>query len=106
MPGHDQHDARIRVLALDPPHAGRVQEIEGRNFAGIRGLHWAPDDRGWFVALERGIGSELLYVTKDGVGRHLLETVNSTWALPSPDNRRLAYVDSTIDSNVAMFDLN
>jgi hypothetical protein len=63
----------------------------------IRGLVWAADGRGWFVSIDTTVGNRLLYVYLDG-RFHVLGDIQG-WAVPSPDGRRVAFLDRIVATN-------
>jgi hypothetical protein len=69
----------------------------------IRGLVWAADGQGWFVSVDTTVGNRLLYVYQDGQFRSLGDIQG--WAVPSPDGRRVAFLDRIVATNAWMIDL-
>jgi hypothetical protein len=66
----------------------------------ITAIHWSVNGRGWFVATTATVGSSLFYVDLNGDATFLRATAGPTWADPSPDGKKLAFVEQTVDSNV------
>jgi hypothetical protein len=65
-------------------------------------LAWAADGKGWFVSLDTSLGNRLLYVYLDGRFRSLGDIQG--WAVPSPDGRRVAFLDRIIATNAWVID--
>jgi hypothetical protein len=103
LPNHDSHDARIRMLALEPgPSEPREREVALAGLTNIRGLVWAAGGRGWFVSVDTTVGNRLLYVYLDGQFTRLGDIQG--WAVPSPDGRRVAFLDRIIAANAWIID--
>jgi hypothetical protein len=99
IPNHDPHEAHIRVVALEPgPNDLRERKVVLAGLANLRGLVWAADGGGWFVSVDTTVGNRLLYVYLDGRYRSLGDIQG--WAVPSPDGKRVAFLDRTIATNV------
>ncbi|HET6219788.1 MAG TPA: protein kinase [Acidobacteriaceae bacterium] len=98
IPNHDSRDARIRVVSLEPkanqPHE---REVILPGMTNLRGLVWAADGHGWFVSVDTTVGNQLLYVYLDGRFQSLGDIHG--WAVPSPDGRRVAFLNTIIATN-------
>ena len=68
----------------------------------IRGLAWAADSTAWFLSVDTSLGNRLLYVYPDGSFRSLGDIQG--WAVPSPDRRRVAFLDHIIATNAWIID--
>lgn len=98
IPNHDPREARIRVVALEPgPNGSPEHEVVLAGLANLRGLAWAADGSGWFVSVDTTVGNRMLYVYPDGQYRSLGDIQG--WAVPSPDGKRVAFLDRTIATN-------
>jgi Tol biopolymer transport system component len=103
IPNHDPREARIRVVALEPgPGEVHEREMVLSGLANLRGLVWAADGSGWFVSVDTSVGNRLLYVYLDGRYRSLGDIQG--WAVPSPDGKRVAFLDRTIATNAWLFE--
>ena len=103
IPNHDPRDARIRLLALEPkPNEPREQEVVLEALTDLRGLAWAADGKGWFASVDTNIGNRLLYVYQDR-RFHSLGDIQG-WAVPSPDGRRVAFLDRITATNAWLID--
>ena len=104
IPNHDSHDAKLRLVALDREHTG-VQEksvtVEG--LKNLNGVVWAADGRGWFVSVRTDYGGLLTFVDLHGRVVNLLETASPTYAVPSPDGRRIAFPEWNSVTNAWLF---
>jgi hypothetical protein len=98
VPNHDSRDARIRVVSLEPkPNQAGEREVLLPGMTDLRGLVWAADGRGWFVSVDTTVGNQLLYVYLDGRFQSLGDIHG--WAVPSPDGRRVAFLNTIIATN-------
>lgn len=103
LPNHDSHDARIRVLALESGSNDlREREVVLTGLTNIRGVVWSANGCGWFVSVDTTVGHRLLYVYRDGHFTSLGDIQG--WAVPSPDGRRVAFLDRVIASNAWLID--
>ncbi|MDQ6705284.1 MAG: hypothetical protein M3Z85_04880, partial [Acidobacteriota bacterium] len=98
IPNHDSREARIRVVDLEPrPKRASEREIVLVGLTDLRGLVWAADGHGWFVSVDTTVGNRLLYVWPDGRFQSLGDIPG--WAVPSPDGRRVAFLNRIVASN-------
>ncbi len=103
IPNHDSRDARIRVVSLESgPNHPNEREITLPGLADLRGVVWAADGRAWFVSVDTTVGNRLLYVWPDGRFQSLGDI--SGWAVPSPDGRRMAFLNRIITVNAWMLE--
>lgn len=98
IPNHDSRSARIRVITLrhgsNPPSE---RELVLKGLTDLSGLVWAADGQGWFVSVDTTVGNRLLSVRADG-RLHSLGDIQG-WAVPSPDGRRIAFLNRIIATN-------
>jgi DNA-binding winged helix-turn-helix (wHTH) protein/Tol biopolymer transport system component len=99
-------------LALIPPRSsdsllqvieiatGHIEQVPIDVHRPIEAVSWAADGKGWYLALANGHGSDLVYIEPKRPPILLRQTTGRTYAVPSPDGRKLAFVDQNIDSNV------
>lgn len=84
--------------------AGGFAGGNGRDSGGLRDLCsvvWTPDGRGWCVCSGSPGGFAFSYVDLQGRVRELMQLPGwGTYAVPSPDRRRVAYPQFTIASNM------
>jgi hypothetical protein len=67
----------------------------------LSGVVWAADGRGWYVAVRGTTRGLLLYVDLEGrILSNLMESMSTMFAVPSPDGRRVAFMDWTVTANV------
>jgi Tol biopolymer transport system component len=98
IPNHDARGARIHVVSLEPtPNQPKEREVVLAGVSNLSGLVWAADGGGWFVSRKTTIGNQMLYVNLDG-GFQSLGDIQG-WAVPSPDGRRVAFLNSIIATN-------
>jgi len=91
LPNHDPQNAEVRLVPLDAA-AGmdeRIVRIEG--LKNLNGLAWAADGKGLFVSAAVASGGALFYATLDGAKHKLLDTAKVSYAVPSPDGKRIVF---------------
>jgi hypothetical protein len=101
IPIHSPAEARIRVVTLG---AGGEREVVLTGLASVRGLHWAADGKGWFVAIQKSHDTSLYYADLAGNARLLRDVLDVSWAVPSADGRFLAFVDYSSLHSAWVFD--
>jgi Tol biopolymer transport system component len=106
IPNHDSRNARIRIISLRPEGRKDAQEREVTlpGLANLNGLVWAASGRGWFVSVNTTVGNRMLYVYRDGRYRSLGDITG--WAVPSPDGRRVAFLNRIVATNAWLIGLN
>jgi eukaryotic-like serine/threonine-protein kinase len=98
IPNHDSREGRIRVVSLEPKgNEPSEREVVLPGVTNLRGLVWAADGRGWFVSVDTAVGNRLLYVYLNGQFRSLGDIHG--WAVPSPDGRRVAFLNPITATN-------
>jgi len=101
LPIHNESSRTIRIVPLGAARAhAKERSVVVDAWAGVSGVTWAADGRGFFAGVSNDTGSDLLYVDMEGHATVLRQTVTGIWGVPSPDGSKLAFVDHTIDSNV------
>ena len=100
---HDIGNPRIRIVPLGGGSDRRERELAVHGFGMLSGISWSADSKGWYVAADTATGTSILYVNQMGESRVLRVSPSSTWGVPSPDGRKLAFVDQAVDSNVWMW---
>jgi Tol biopolymer transport system component len=99
LTSHDVGNPRIRLIPLYKSLDIQERELKVNGVNKLWGISWSADGKGWYVAADMGAGSSILYVSLQGASHVLHETPWSTWAVPSPDGSKLAFVDQAVDSN-------
>jgi Tol biopolymer transport system component len=66
----------------------------------FRAVNWNSNGKGWFAVTYSSIYSYLYYVGVDHTASLLRQATYPTWGVPSPDGRKLAFVDLNQDRNV------
>jgi Tol biopolymer transport system component/predicted Ser/Thr protein kinase len=103
LPNHDNRSATIRLVRLDHrAHEPAEWTVELKGLSDLSGLTWSADGTGWFVSVNTTVGKHLYYVYLDG-RRHLIGDIQG-WAVPSPDGRRVAYLDRIVAANAWMIE--
>jgi len=98
IPTHDAQSPSIRLLRLDG--TGGESEIKIRQASQLWGICWAPDSKGFFAEARTAAQHWLEYIRLSGEVHVLRETSGNTWGVPSPDGKKLAFVDTTKERNV------
>lgn len=99
LPIHYSHRARIRIVSLGRERDQlRERELTLPGLSDLQGLTRAADGSGgWFVSSGTDIGAQMWFVFPDG-RNHLLGDIQG-WAVPSPDGRRVAFINRGTASN-------
>jgi eukaryotic-like serine/threonine-protein kinase len=98
IPDHDSREARIRVVSLEAkPNQPREREVALPGVTNLSGLTWAADGQGWFVSVDTTVGAQAFYVYPDG-RFHSLGDIHG-WVVPSPDGRRVAFLNPITAQN-------
>jgi len=101
IPNHDPRDARIRLVPLDARGGTAEKTVTVKGLKNLSGVVWAADGRGWYVAVRGTTRGLLLYVDLEGrILSNLMESMSTMFAVPSPDGRRVAFMDWTVTANV------
>jgi DNA-binding winged helix-turn-helix (wHTH) protein/Tol biopolymer transport system component len=98
IPNHDAQSPSIRLVRLDG--TGGESEIKVRQASQLWGICWAPDSKGFFAEARTAAQHWLEYIRLSGEVNVVRETNGNTWGVPSPDGKKLAFVDTTIERNV------
>jgi Tol biopolymer transport system component len=95
--------ARIRILSLA---GGTLQDIRVAGWSAFQSMEWAADAKGWFVASRSAAVNTLLFVDPQGHAYPLRQTPGGydTYAIPSPDGHRLAFLEYTTANNAWMIE--
>jgi DNA-binding winged helix-turn-helix (wHTH) protein/Tol biopolymer transport system component len=95
--------ARIRILSLA---SGTLQDIRVTGWSAFQSMEWAADGKGWFVASRSAAANTLLFVDPQGHAYPLRQTAGGydTYAIPSPDGHRLAFLEYTTADNAWMIE--
>ena len=118
IPGHSSREAYLRVFAVEGPRKGveRVIELAGQHDLGA--IAYRADDKGWFAGVKSAQGSQLLHIGLTGKTHYLAGNTDFLrrgfnkpgtelelmFAVPSPDGRRVAFVDYIHEANVTILD--
>ena len=95
VPIHDWRFAKVRVLQLDPKRKEREVTLAG--LMQLASVRWAADGTGWFVSIGTTVGKRMYF--SDLKGRITFLGDISGWAVPSPDGKKLAFLNQVVDSN-------
>lgn len=83
---------------------GVMAEVPFHSAAQIRSVNWTARGDGFFAATAASTGEDLSFVDVHGKATVLRTISTSTWAVPSPDGKYLAFNDRNVDSNVWLLD--
>jgi len=98
IPNRGSREARIRVVSLEAkPNQPREREVALPGLVNLSSLTWAADGRGWFVSVDTTVGTQAFYVYLDGRFRSLGDIHG--WVVPSPDGRRVAFLNPITAQN-------
>lgn len=97
IPEHAATRAGIRIVSLRPGGHGET-EVSIPGLTNISGLNWTADGKGWFVVITTSAGRKLFYVDRNGRTTALLD--GASFAVPSPDGKRVALMIPSVLSNV------
>jgi hypothetical protein len=101
VPLHDAQSARILLIPMDATPAGvpATRELAVPGLGGLIGLVADAHNTGWYATATSPRGVKLLHIDREGHFQLLRESPLTTWGLPSPDGRHLAFVDTAAFSN-------
>jgi Tol biopolymer transport system component len=106
IPNHDSDHAEVRLIALDEGRSGiKEKRISLNGLKNLNGIVWDAPGRGWYVSMRTDLGGlyvsggRMVYVDLQGRISNLLDSLSPTYAVPSPDGRRIAFPDWTVSSN-------
>ena len=106
-------DGSLLAIARSPESPIEFRSLRGRlihkiplRSLGIVSFEWAMDQKGLFITRRAPRGNELLYLDLEGKASSLRQcyTSESCYALPSPDGRYLAIIDSSQSKNMWMIE--
>ena len=101
FPIHDPAGNTIRLVPLGEAKVnGRERTIRVKTAAHLSGVNWASDERGFYAEANTAADCDLLYVDLRGNAIVLRSSAQGVWGLPSPDGKKVAFVDYDVDSNV------
>ena len=101
IPNHSPYEARIRTVQLDGVHTDLPEKtVTLQGLKNMNGLVWAANGQGWYVCARASAGWTLSSVDLQGRSRELLQLPGNTYAVPSPDGRRIAFPMKSVSSNV------
>jgi Tol biopolymer transport system component len=102
-----ENAARIRLFSLT---RGTTHDVSVSGWSRFESLRWSADGKGWYVASQSGASHSLLFIDSEGHAYSLLSSpfpsalYRPTYAVPSPDGRRLAFVEYASADNVWMIE--
>jgi len=103
IPNHDEREAQIRLVSLQPgPNKSIERTLTLPGLTSLRGLVWSASGNGWFVSVDTTVGRRLVYVYPDGKFSPLGDF--SGWGVPSPDGKKLAFLNSLNATNAWLLD--
>jgi len=95
----DDSEIRIRTISL---RGAPDTQIEVKRWPHLISMHWAMDERSFFISSRSGSRCTVLQVDMLGNAHVLFQQPGAyqTWALPSPDGRHLAIFSAAMSSEV------
>jgi eukaryotic-like serine/threonine-protein kinase len=101
IPSHDPADTRIFLLPLKCKGCSlQSGQIVLHNVGTLWNATWDAKGSGLYVETRAEPEAPLVYVDLKGHARVLHKTRGLSWAVPSPDGRRLAFWQATPDQNI------
>jgi Tol biopolymer transport system component len=101
IPNHDSLTGKVRMVRLDGPRSDLPEKtVTLEVLKGLNGLVWTADGKGWYVCVRAPAGFVLSQADLEGRSRELLKIPGTSYAVPSPDRRRIAFPQTTVSSNV------
>jgi serine/threonine protein kinase len=107
-------DGARLAIARSPESPIEIRSLRGqlihtiplRSLGTLIGFEWAMNQKGFFVTRRAPRGNELLHLDLEGKATSLRQcyTSESCYALPSPDGRYLAIIDSSQSKNIWMIE--
>jgi DNA-binding winged helix-turn-helix (wHTH) protein/Tol biopolymer transport system component len=90
--------SRIRILSLSD---GTTRDVTVESVIGFQSIDWSADGQGWYVSRSVGAGAEIIFIDPHGSATTVREQPGSfgTWAVPSPDGKKLALLEWSVASN-------
>jgi hypothetical protein len=79
---------------------GTFQDLPLKLGSAVKGVNCTADGKGWFVSTNTAVGSDLFLVDRSGRANLIWQTTVPTWGVPSPDGKKLAFGNESVDSNV------
>jgi DNA-binding winged helix-turn-helix (wHTH) protein/Tol biopolymer transport system component len=98
IPSHDTESPSIMIVPLNGKGVTRTLKVN--QDLQLWGVHWAADGSGFFAAARNETEHRLEFIDMAGNVHTLRATQGNTWGVPSPDGKKLAFVDSTTNRNV------
>jgi len=93
----DEHKDQIRLVELE---SGSARAVSVGRSAGLSGISWSADGKGWFVTNSSAREAAILHVSLNGVVSKLWTTSTAVGTpLASPGGRNLAFAVSAYNSN-------
>jgi hypothetical protein len=95
------HDKEFPSILLVPLHGkGSNHTLKVNQALQLWGVSWAADGKGFFAEARSAAEHRLEFIDPAGNVHPLRATQGNTWGVPSPDGKKLAFIDSTTSRNV------
>jgi eukaryotic-like serine/threonine-protein kinase len=90
---------QVHILELD---SGVVRNLVAKSWTGFNSLDWSPDGKGFFIGNLSGGSATLVFLDQAGNVHPLWHqrSTTGTWAVPSPDGRKLAILGQEFNANI------
>ena len=90
---------QVHILELD---SGAVHNLASKSWTGFNSLDWSLDGKGFFIGNLSGGSATLIFLDQSGNIRPLWhqKSTTGTWAVPSPDGRKLAILGQEFNANI------
>jgi DNA-binding winged helix-turn-helix (wHTH) protein len=93
-------EATLRIISLRAGREANAKDLPVRIATRLSDVNWTADGKAWFVTAMTPTGSDLFHVDGSGNAVRMRSNASFSWGLPSPDGKKLAFIDQDVDSNV------
>jgi Tol biopolymer transport system component len=102
IPNHDPQAAQIRLVPLGGAAGADEQLIQIPGMRNLSSVAWSADGKGLFVSAVTVTGGVMVYSDLAGNIQPLLESARATFAVPSPDGRRIVFPERVHSNSVQL----
>jgi hypothetical protein len=88
------------TLRIVKVKTGKSQDLPVKLTSAVKSVNCTADGKGWFVATNTAVGSDLFLIDRNGRATLAWQTTAPSWGVPSPDGKKVAFGDRSVDSNL------